>query len=75
MLYRTIDNKRKRTLKQKRRSASQLNTFPFEDLKENIVLKERRATLDKRDEGLEVTEVKISQAEFQEYFEEYKQSE
>ena len=62
-------------LSKERRSATQLNTFPFEDLRGDIILKERRATFDKSDEGLEVTEVKISQAEFQEYFEEYKQSE
>ncbi len=75
MLYRTIDNSANVRLSKERRSASQLNTFPFEDLKENIVLKERRATLDKSDEGLEVTEAKISQAEFHKYFDKYKQSE
>jgi hypothetical protein len=69
MKYRTIEGTTDVSLRKERRSAVQLNTFPFEDLKGNIVLKERRKNIAERIAGLEITESNISHAEFQEYFE------
>ena len=74
MQYRTIENSEHVRLRRERRSAVQFNEFPLEDLKGNIIVKERRAILDRRTEGLDVTETKISQAEFQEYFDEYQKA-
>lgn len=68
MKYRTIEGSSEVSLRKERRTAVQLNTFPVEDLKGNIVLKERRADAAERIAGLEITETNISQAEFQEYF-------
>lgn len=68
MKYRTIEGSSEVSLRKERRTAVQLNTFPVEDLKGNIVLKERRADAAERVAGLEITETNISQAEFQEYF-------
>ena len=68
MKYRTIEGSADVSLRKERRSAVQLNTFPFEDLKGNIVPKERRKNIAERIAGLEITETNISQAEFQEYF-------
>jgi len=73
--YRTIENSTHTRLRRERRSGVQLNKFPLEDLNGKIVVKERRATPDRRAEGVEVTETKISRAEFQEYFEESQQGE
>lgn len=75
MQYRTIENSEHVRLRRERRSAVQFNEFPLEDLKGNIIVAERRVTLDRRTEGLDVTEAKISQAEFQEYFDEYQKVE
>ncbi len=68
MKYRTIENSTLTRSRRKRRSGVQLYKFPLEDLHRNIVAKERRASPDRRTEGVEVTETKISRAEFQEYF-------
>ena len=68
MKYRNIENSANVQLRRERRSALQDNEFPLEDLKGNIVNKNRRAAHEGRTIGLEVTETKISQAEFQEYF-------
>jgi hypothetical protein len=69
MKYRTIENSENVQLRRERRSAFQVNEFPLEDLTGNTVLKNRRATQQEGQiVGLEVTETKISQAEFQEYF-------
>lgn len=75
MQYRTIENSEHVRLRRERRSAVQFNEFPLEDLKGNIIVAERRATLDRRTEGLDVTEAKITQAEFQEYFDAYQKVE
>ena len=68
MKYRTIEGTTDVSLRKERRSAVQLNTFPIEDLKGNIIRKERRKDVTERVAGLEITETNISQAEFQEYF-------
>ena len=68
MKYRTIENVSDVTLRKERRSAVQLNTFPLEDLKGNIIEKERRINGPYEIAGVEITETNISQAEFQEYF-------
>ena len=68
MKYRTIEGSRDVSLRKERRSAVQLNTFPMEDLKGNIIRKERRKDTTERVGGVEITETNISQAEFQEYF-------
>ncbi len=68
MKYRTIEGTSDVSLRKERRSAVQLNTFPIEDLKGNIIHKERRRDVTERVAGLEITETNISQAEFQEYF-------
>ena len=71
MKYRTIEGSTDVSLRKERRTAVQLNTFPVEDLKGNIILKERRADITERIAGLEITETNISQAEFQEYFDKH----
>ena len=68
MLYRTIENASQVRLRRERRTPAQHNEFPLEDLMGNTVIKNRRANPDRRTEGLEVSETKISQIEFQEYF-------
>ena len=68
MQYRTIENTDHVCLRRERRSVVQTNEFPLEDLNGHIIIKERRATPDSSTEGMDVTEAKISQAEFQEYF-------
>ena len=68
MKYRTIEGTTDVSLRKERRSAVQLNTFPMEDLKGNIIHNERRKDVTARIAGLEITETNISQAEFQEYF-------
>ena len=68
MKFRTIEGTTDVSLRKERRSAVQLNTFPIEDLKGNIIRKERRKDVTERVAGLEITETNISQAEFQEYF-------
>lgn len=68
MKYRTIENTANVQLRRERRSAAQSNQFPLEDLGGNIVTENRRAAQEERVKGLEVTETNISQAEFQEYF-------
>ncbi len=68
MKYRTIENSANVQLRRERRSALQFNEFPLEDLKGNTVIKNRRAIREGQKIGFEVTETKISQAEFQEYF-------
>lgn len=71
MKYRTIENSLNVVLRRERRSVSQIDEFPFEDLNGNTVVENRRATHEGLRIGLEVTETKISQAEFQEYFDDY----
>ncbi len=71
MKYRTVENSSNVFLRKERRSISQADEFPLEDLNGNTVLKNRRVTQGNQIKGLEVTETKISQAEFQEYFEDY----
>ena len=71
MLYRTIENDANFRLRRDRRSSRQLNEFPIEDLNGNIIIEERRVTPDRRSEGMKVTESKISQKDFQAYFDEY----
>jgi len=73
--YRTIENSTHTRLRRERRSGVQLNKFPLEDLNGKIVAKERRASPDRRAEGVEVTETKMSRAEFQEYFDKSQQGE
>ncbi|QMU60709.1 MAG: hypothetical protein GKR92_02960 [Gammaproteobacteria bacterium] len=68
MKYRTIEDSANVRLRRERRSALQSHEFPLEDLKGNLVNKNRRNSQESRIVGLEVTETKISQAEFQEYF-------
>jgi len=68
MKYRTVENYSDVLLRKERRSAVQLNHFPLEDLKGNIIGKERRVDSSTHVAGLEITETNISQAEFQEYF-------
>ncbi len=68
MKYRTIENTANVQLRRERRSALQHNEFPLEDLNGNTVEQNRRALQQGQVIGLEVTETKISQAEFQEYF-------
>ena len=75
MQYRTIENSEHVHLRRERRSVVQIFEFPLEDLNGNIILEDRRVTLDRRTEGLDVTEAKISQVEFQEYFVEYQRGE
>lgn len=75
MQYRTIENSEHVRLRRERRSVVQIFEFPLEDLNGNIILEDRRVTLDRRTEGLDVTEAKISQVEFQEYFDEYQRGE
>jgi hypothetical protein len=74
MKYRTIEDPAKVRLRRERRSAFQSNEFPLEDLKGNVVAKNRRAILESQAKGLEVTETKISQAEFQEYFDHFQKN-
>lgn len=74
MKYRTIEDSANVRLRRERRSALQSHKFPLEDLKGNIVNKNRRITQESRTIGLEVTETKISQAEFQEYFDNLKEA-
>ncbi len=74
MKYRTIEDSANVRLRRERRSALQSHEFPLEDLKGNIVNKNRRFTQESRILGLEVTETKISQAEFQEYFDNLKET-
>ena len=69
MKYRTIENTANVQLRRERRSALQNNVFPLEDLNGNIISSNRRASQQSQTVGLEVTETKISQVEFQEYFE------
>lgn len=68
MKFRTVENQSDVLLRKERRTAVQHNNFPLEDLKGNIVAKERRVDNSTIVEGLEITETNISQAEFQEYF-------
>ena len=75
MQYRTIEITDHVCLRRERRTVVQTNEFPLEDLNGNIIAKERRTTPDPRSEGMDVTEAKISQAEFQEYFDECKNGE
>ena len=75
MRYRTMENSTYVRLRRDRRSLEQLNEFPLEDLNGNMVFSDRRTTIDRRTEGLDVTEAKISQAEFQEYLSEYQRGE
>ena len=75
MQYRTIEITDHVCLRRERRSVVQTNEFPLEDLNGNIIAKERRAIPDPRSEGIDVTEAKISQAEFQVYFDECQKGE
>ena len=68
MKFRTIESPSEVSLRKERRSVTQLNNFPFEDLNGNTVYKERRKNTATQVGGLEITETNISQAEFQEYF-------
>lgn len=68
MKYRTIESTSSVQLRRERRSVSQLDEFPLEDLNGNTVTENRRSVYSGQTVGLEVTETKISQAEFQEYF-------
>ena len=68
MQYRTEEKPTYVRLRRERRSKAQLNKFPLEDLTGEIVTEERRANPDCRTEGISVSETKISQKEFQEYF-------
>ena len=68
MKYRTIEKSGDVRLRRERRSAVQLNKFPLEDLNGKIIRKERRDRSTQIAEGVEITETKISKAEFQEYF-------
>jgi len=74
MKYRTIENTSNVVLRRERRSVSQIGEFPLEDLNGNTVIENRRATREGLAIGLEVTETKISQAEFQEYFDNFQDS-
>lgn len=71
MKYRTIENSANVQLRRERRSAFQSNVFPLEDLKGNTVIKNRRAIRGGQRIGFEVTETKISQVEFLEYFDNF----
>ena len=71
--YRTVANPAHAFLRRERRSAVQSNEFPLEDLHRNIIVRDRRVNADHRTEGLEVTETKMSRAEFQEYFDKSRQ--
>ena len=68
MKYRTIETPSEVALRSERRSVAQLNEFPLEDLNGNIVNQDRRKNTATQIGGLEITETNISQAEFQEYF-------
>lgn len=68
MKYRTIENSTHAILRKDRRTKAQSNEFPLEDLNGNIVINERRTLHERRSVGMEVTETKISQEEFQIYF-------
>ena len=72
MRYRTMSTKTFTRLSCERRSIKQVDKFPIEDLNGNIITKDRRVKSNSQAEGVEVTESKISQAEFQEYFEKFK---
>ncbi|MGH1536972.1 MAG: hypothetical protein ACRBDX_02830 [Gammaproteobacteria bacterium] len=74
MKYRTIENTSSVMLRRERRSVTQLDEFPLEDLNGKTVVKNRREVFAGQTVGLEVTETKISQAEFQEYFDNYQES-
>ncbi len=71
MKFRTIETPGEVSLRSERRSVTQLNKFPLEDLNGNMVLKERRKNTATQVGGLEITETNISQAEFQEYFDKH----
>ena len=75
MIYRTVENSLNVRLRRERRSGVQHNKFPLEDLQGSVIVKERRVTVGRRTEGLEVTETKMSHAEFLEYFDKSQQSE
>ena len=68
MKYRTIESSANVRLRRERRSAVQNNEFPLEDLQGNIVIENRRAPQESEIKGIEVTDIKISKAEFLEYF-------
>jgi len=68
MIYRTVENTAHVRLRRERRTGIQLNKFPLEDLNGCIIVRERRVTPERGTKGLEVTETKISDAEFQKYF-------
>jgi|GEM_PF-2012464 hypothetical protein len=74
MKYRTIENVENVQLRRERRSALQNNEFPLEDLNGNVVNYNRRAAQESQTIGLEVSETNISQAEFQEYFDNYQKA-
>ena len=71
MKYRTIEKISDVRLRRERRSAIQHNEFPLEDLNGKIIKKERRDVSKETAGGVEVSETKISQAEFQEFFEKH----
>ena len=73
MKFRTVENPSNVVLRRERRSVSQADKFPLEDLNGNTVLRNRRITQENQIRGLEVTETRISQAEFQEYFDNYQE--
>jgi len=68
MKYRTIENSTHTMLRNDRRTTNQSTEFPLEDLNGNIVIAERREFHERRSTGVEVTETKISQEDFQAYF-------
>ena len=72
MRYRNMSTKTSTRLSRERRSIKQVDKFPIEDLNGNIITKDRRAKSNSESEGVEVTETKLSQAEFQEYFDKFK---
>ncbi len=68
MKFRTVESSAMVRLRRERRSAIQNNEFPLEDLQGNKIFKNRRAPQEEEILGIEVTDIKISQAEFLEYF-------
>ena len=64
MRYRTVEKSEQVHLYRERRSPSQNNNFPIEDLNGNTIAKERRVTHNNGAEGFEVTESNITQTEF-----------
>ncbi len=74
MKYRTVETSAHTQLRRERRSAIQDLEFPLEDLQGNIIREDRRSIEGRHAEGMDITETCISQAEFQEYFDDIENS-